>query len=78
MIPYDNRIWNSVTFELSRDRILLTRSVFSFLDLVSSLGGLFSAIGSLGSVLVNILQYRGTNMFIMGSMTHEEEVKFDK
>ena len=67
-LPYKNRFWNAITYEMSRTRIEYTRTVYSFLDCLADLGGLFGALGPLGHFLVFVLQYRGSYMFVMSNM----------
>ena len=62
ILPYKNLFHNSVTYEFSLTRLHYTRIVYSFLDLMKDVGGLFSAIGPLFGLIVNILQYRGALM----------------
>ena len=65
ILPYRNRFWNSITFELSRTQIEYTRVVYSTLDFLGDLGGLFGALGPFFSICVLILQYRGAYMFLL-------------
>ena len=61
-LPYKNLFQNSITYEISLTRLHYTRIVYSFLDLMKDVGGLFSAIGPLFGLVVNMLQYRGALM----------------
>ena len=61
-LPYKNNFLNSVTYEMSLTRLHYTRIVYSFLDLMKDIGGLFSAIGPIFGLIVNLLQYRGALM----------------
>ena len=62
LLPYKNLFQNSITYEISLTRLHYTRIVYSFLDLMKDVGGLFSAIGPLFGIIVNMLQYRGALM----------------
>ena len=61
-LPYKNNFLNSVTYEMSLTRLHYIRIVYSFLDLMKDIGGLFSAIGPIFGLIVNLLQYRGALM----------------
>ena len=61
-LPYKNLFQNTITYEISLTRLHYTRIVYSFLDLMKDVGGLFSAIGPLFGAVVGILQYRGALM----------------
>ena len=54
-LPYTNNFHNAITYELNRDKVIYLRRVYSFFDLLRDIGGLFSAIFSLCSILVAIL-----------------------
>ena len=68
IMPYDNLMQNSITFELSRTRIDFTRTIYSVFDFLGDIGGLHGALGSTFAGLVFILQYRGSYMFLMRDM----------
>ena len=61
-VPYKNLFQNTVTYEISLTRLHYTRIVYSILDLMKDVGGLFSAIGPLFGAVVSILQYKGALM----------------
>jgi len=44
LLPYDNLMMNAVTYEMSLDQRVFIREVFTFLDLLGDLGGLFGAL----------------------------------
>ena len=54
LISYDNNYQISLTFELSQTRNFYTRSVYRLLDFMGDIGGLFSAISPIATVLVAI------------------------
>lgn len=55
LLPYKNSFQNSITFEMSLKRREVTRTVYSFMDYLGDLGGLFSALGPFFGTLVAIL-----------------------
>ena len=63
-LNYENSIHNSITYELSLDKLVYYRRVYSVLDLLGDMGGLLSALGLLCQFLVNVSQYRGSYMFL--------------
>ena len=60
-MPYLNNMWNSITYEVSMNRIQLNRSVYGFLDFLGDLGGLMACLGSIFLPTVYMLTYRGEN-----------------
>ena len=68
ILPYDNYMHNSLTFELSRTRIDYTRRVNSVFDFIGDIGGFHGALVPTFAGLVYILQYRGSYMFLMQDM----------
>jgi len=59
-LPYPNRMWNAITYELSQDQIKYYRNVYSFLDLMSDVGGLYGSISPICVTMVFFLQYRSS------------------
>ena len=51
---------------MSATRIEYTRTVYSILDLLSDVGGLFGALGPICSGIVIAFQHQGAWMFILG------------
>ena len=43
-LPYDNRFWFAITFEVSSAQYEITRTVYTIMDLLKDVGGLFTAI----------------------------------
>ena len=68
VLPYDNRFWNAITFEVSSAQYETTRTVYTIMDLLKDVGGLFTAIGKIFGAIVMILQYRGMYMHITSAM----------
>ena len=60
-MPYLNNMWNSITYEVSMNRIQLNRSVYGFIDFLGDLGGLMAVLGSIFLPTVYMLTYRGEN-----------------
>lgn len=54
LLPYSNRMWNAITYEMSLTRQAYHRKVFNSLDFLSAVGGLFSALVPLGFVIITI------------------------
>ena len=59
VLPYTNLMINAITYELSLTRIEFYRNVYSALDYLRDLGGLFSALGPICAGIVAMIQYRG-------------------
>ena len=55
LMPYKNSFQNSITFEMSLSRNEYTRTVYSFMDFLGDLGGLFSALGPFFGTLIAML-----------------------
>ena len=54
VLPYSNMMWNAITYEMSLTRRAYSRTVYNSLDFLSEIGGLFSALGPLGGVIITI------------------------
>ena len=67
-MPYANNFQNSVTYEISLDKMIYIRELYSFLDMMRDLGGLFGALFPLFSGIVKLCQYEGAYQFIMHDM----------
>ena len=68
LLPYINSFQNSITFEMSLQRNEVSRTVYSLMDFLGDLGGLFSALGPFFGTLVAVLQYRGMYMQLVNHM----------
>ena len=53
-IPYRNQFWNVITYEMSQTRVEYKRFVYSLIDFLGEIGGLFGAIMPLFTLLVTI------------------------
>lgn len=73
ILPYKTQMWNSITYELSQTRHEYTRTVYSMLDFLGDIGGLFSALGPLCGVIVTAFQYRGSYMYLASTMLKNPE-----
>ena len=67
-LPYKNLFVNSITFEMSLSQIEFKRTVYSTLDFLSDLGGLFGTLGPFCSIIVTIFMYRGSYLRLMKDM----------
>ena len=54
LLPYKNKFWNAITFEMSLTRHEFTRIAYGMFDFLSEVGGLFSALGPISAILVAI------------------------
>ena len=54
ILPYKNKFWNAITYEMSLSQIEFTRTVYSFLDFMRDLGGLFAALGPFFGIIVTV------------------------
>ena len=52
LLPYKNNIQNAITFEISLTERSFIRTVYTFLDLLKDVGGLFGALAPLCTLLV--------------------------
>ena len=59
---------SSVTYELSLYEMVYTRTVYSGLEFLRDLGGLFAALKAIGMAIVILCQHRGPMMFVMTEM----------
>ena len=67
-IPYKNNWQNSITFEMSMDRRDYFRNVYSILDFVSDLGGLYGAISPICVISLVILNFWSGYQFLMSDL----------
>ena len=54
LLPYKNKFQNSITFEMSLNKRVYVRHVYTFLDMIGDLGGLFGALTPLCVIIVSI------------------------
>ena len=65
---YNNRIQNGVTYEISLTSKRYFRRVYSIMDFMSEMGGLFGAIGSIFLATIIGLNYFGSYQFLMAEL----------
>ena len=70
-MSYENGFMNAMTFELSPNKRIFSRSVFSFLDYVAELGGLFASLSSLFAFILFIFNYLSVDQFVMSELFAE-------
>ena len=68
ILPYTNRFWNSITYEMSLTRHAYSRTVYNSLDFLGDVGGLFGALGPLGAIFITMFEFKGVNIALMRSM----------
>ena len=68
ILPYKNKMHNSITYEMSLSRVEYTRTVYGSLDFLRDIGGLFAALGPFFGIIVTIFQYRGSYLNLMSDM----------
>ena len=68
---YKNRIWNGVTYEISLTSRRYFRRVYSIMDFLSDMGGLFGALGSIFLALAIGMNYFGSYQFVMAELFYE-------
>ena len=68
LLPYKNKFQNSITFEMSLNKRVFIRHVYTFLDMIGDLGGLFGALTPLCVIIVSIFQYQSSYQFVMADM----------
>ena len=68
VMPYKNQFHSAITYELSSTNIKYYRQVYSFLDWLGNIGGLYGAVSTIFGSIVFIFQFSGTNMFLMAEM----------
>ena len=72
---------NAVTYEMSLDGRVFIREVYTFLDLLGDIGGLFGALTPLCVFLVSVCQYQSSYQFVMADMftdRTDNEVEIDQ
>ena len=56
-MPYVNSFSNAITYEMSLNNKVYARRVYSSLDFVSDLGGLFGALRPLSILFITVINY---------------------
>ena len=67
-LPYKNNFHNAVTYELSDTNHVYYRSVYTFLDFLRDIGGLYGTISIFCITIVSVVQYQGQNMYLMAKL----------
>jgi hypothetical protein len=67
-LPYQNFYRNSITYELSLNQIKYFRRVYSLLDVLADMGGLYGAISPLCFAIVLLFHYRSSYQFVLADM----------
>lgn len=70
-LPYVQPFQNAITFEVSLTRSLYQRTVYSAMDLLSDIGGLFGALKPICFTLVLVFQYYGAYSFVMSDLSRD-------
>ena len=75
-LPYTNNMQNAVTFEMNLTKKMYYRSVYSSLDFISDIGGLFGALMPLFTAILTIFNFYASYQFIMHDLfTTRESAK---
>ena len=73
VLNFKNNMLNAVTFELSLHLDVYERQVFSLLDILSDIGGLYGALKVIFYIVITFFQWNGHHMFLMKDMFNAEE-----
>ena len=63
-----------VIFEMNLDLVTYDRTVYSFLQWVSELGGLYSALFAIFSVLMKIIHYKGLDFYVVSNIYTRKQI----
>ena len=74
-IEFDNLSQFGVVYEVNLDLTSYTRTVYSFLDWVSDIGGLSSAIAAFQAFLLNIFFYQALDYFMVSELYGRKQLK---
>ena len=61
---FDDNIWNGITVECELNLIVIERSRYTFLDLLSDVGGLSGMVASIFAVFMTIWNNQMYNYFL--------------
>ena len=67
-IPYDNKMLLIVTYEMFLSKRIYYRSVYSSLDFISDIGGLFGAVSPLVMGLLTIMNFYASYQDLMNDL----------
>ena len=65
LMPYRNQMQNAITFEMNLNKKKYFRRVYSFLDFLSDLGGLFGATRPIILAILTVFNFYASYQFIM-------------
>ena len=71
----DGVLDRAITFEMSLKRKFSTRQVYSFIDFLADIGGLYNSFRFLAFILLSVFQYWGSYQFIMYDLFTESKKK---
>ena len=63
-----------VVYEMNHDLITHQRTIYSFLEWLSEIGGLYGAFYAIFSVLLKMTQYRAIDYYIVGQLYSRDQV----
>lgn len=65
LMPYRNQMQNAITFEMNLNKKKYFRRVYSFLDFLSDVGGLFGATRPIILAILTVFNFYASYQFIM-------------
>ena len=63
-----------VVFEMNHDLKTYQRTIYSFLEWLSEIGGLYGALYAIFSVLLKLISYRAIDYYIVGQLYSRDQV----
>ena len=66
-----------VVFEMNHNLKTYQRTIYSFLEWLSEIGGLYGALYAIFSVVLKLIQYRAIDYFIVGQLYSRDQVVGD-
>ena len=67
-IPYDNTVLITITYEMFLSKIIFYRSVYSSLDFISDIGGLFGAVSPLVMGFLTTMNFYASYQGLMNDL----------
>ena len=77
-MEFDNLNQFGIVFEMSPDLIKYQRTVYSFLEWLSEVGGLLSALLSVLTVVLKIFMYKAIDFYMVQQLYDRREVSDDQ
>jgi len=70
ILPYEesNSVWLSITFEMSLDLITYEREVYTFLMMLSDIGGLAGALVTLLSLFMTLWNFKAFDNYLVSKL----------